>query len=366
MDDTAPERGVFWSYRMLDLQDIGYDILHIFELNDVRFHVRILAQDLEGDDQLFSKFTRLRDGLQEWDIWPECEDWVLDTLKDELRILAPKPPHGARKSITLQEYFDPPTHAFKLVNRDSKLVPVQEIYDPQHHGITNPRTHIVDAMPEPQPRRFHLFEEDQGYILRSSLPSVPLIPASQLERFDDGLKDFELSNPVKKVRRVRASEALFFKAGFRDNGYIREIDMLSKIQASGKFLPPFRTSKLVGLVVWDDDKAPSLMGMLLEYIKGENLYSHLRSGSTTKEANEKWFSQIKTTVKQLHGAGLVWGDAKPDNIMINEAGDAIVVDFGGGYTPEYVPRELMDTVEGDLMALKGMAAELGVEYETVS
>ncbi|KAI1749916.1 hypothetical protein F4782DRAFT_549342 [Xylaria castorea] len=342
MDDTAPSQ-IFPSYCMLDLQVLDQDILHVFMRNCVRFYVKMIAQDMEGDGQIFSEFARFRDDLDDPDIMFEFEEWVLTALEDEISTLAPTPSRGTRKPITLQGYFHPATFAFRLVNQDGKLFAIKEIYDPQDHGDTSPRTQI-------------------GYVLRSALPSVPLILASQLKRLDDGLEDADLSDIPNKVRRVGTNEVLFFKGGFKDHGHLREIDILSKIEASEKFTPPFRTSKLVGLVVWDDDEA-SLMGLLLEFIEGESLLWRSTTEFTTTKA--KWFSQVKMTVKQLHEAGLVWGDAKLDNVLVNEAGDAVVIDFGGGYTPEYIPRELQDTVEGDLMALKRIATELGTKHEIV-
>jgi tRNA A-37 threonylcarbamoyl transferase component Bud32 len=57
-------------------------------------------------------------------------------------------------------------------------------------------------------------------------------------------------------------------------------------------------------------------------------------------------------VHQLHTAGIVWGDAKPDNVLIDYNNDAWLIDFGGGYTNGWVPKEFSGSVEGDLYALQ--------------
>jgi Ser/Thr protein kinase RdoA (MazF antagonist) len=62
--------------------------------------------------------------------------------------------------------------------------------------------------------------------------------------------------------------------------------------------------------------------------------------------------QLRHLINQLHAASIVWGDAKPDNVLINKNADAWVIDFGGGYTEGWVPTELTGTVEGDLHALE--------------
>jgi hypothetical protein len=261
------------------------------------------------------------------------------------------------------DYFSPPTYAFALVNQKGSLYAIQEDYNPQIHGDISPRTRIIDPSPHsslgpssananPPPDPGVLKE---GSVLRSELPPVPLIYASELERADE-LRDEEMSDVPRKVRRRGSGDVFFFKAGFKDHGHLRELELLCQINHSGEFDAYLRTSKLLGLVVWDDDEM-SLMGFLLEYIDGETLA--LRMESTDMATRTKWMSQIEATVRQLHRVGIVWGDVKPDNVMINADGDAVVVDFGGGYTPEYIKPELQNTAQGDLMGLEHTRVALG-------
>lgn len=44
--------------------------------------------------------------------------------------------------------------------------------------------------------------------------------------------------------------------------------------------------------------------------------------------------------------------------MINQNGDAVIIDFGGGFRPEYIPKHLMETIDGDLMGLERLKEEL--------
>lgn len=41
---------------------------------------------------------------------------------------------------------------------------------------------------------------------------------------------------------------------------------------------------------------------------------------------------MSSTVACLHEAGVVWGDAKAENVLIGTDDNAWVIDFGGGYT----------------------------------
>ena len=49
---------------------------------------------------------------------------------------------------------------------------------------------------------------------------------------------------------------------------------------------------------------------------------------------------------------MVWGDVKPDNIMIEkESNHVMLVDFGGGFSTGWIENRLQDTEAGDLQGL---------------
>ncbi|KAK2668010.1 hypothetical protein RAB80_017201 [Fusarium oxysporum f. sp. vasinfectum] len=52
-------------------------------------------------------------------------------------------------------------------------------------------------------------------------------------------------------------------------------------------------------------------------------------------------------VHWLHEEGIVWGDAKPDNVLIDKDENAWIIDFGGSYTPGWVDEDKAETFEGD-------------------
>ncbi|OAQ62430.1 kinase domain-containing protein [Pochonia chlamydosporia 170] len=348
--ETQDNNAATPSFCMLELSAHSKDIVYVFLYNGTRFFVTISAEDLEGKGELLHQFNNFKAELDDPDNMFHFEEWVLAALDGFMRQAAPTPAPGAPKVITLLEYFSPTTFAFNLVNNEGSLSAVQECYHPEMHGDTSPRTQIVDSLDLTDSH-----DVDPEVILRSTLPSVPVIPASKLERVSEGLCAEELSDIPTKVRHVDTNNVFFFKAGFKDHGHLRELGVLSQINSS-QVSPPLRTSKLVGLVVWDDDVS-CLMGFLLEYIEGETL--DLRAESASAENKMKWMRQIEVTVKQLHKLGIVWGDVKPDNVIVDSAGDAVVVDFGGGYTPGYIEKGLQQTFQGDLVGLDHMAAEMG-------
>ncbi|KAF7517122.1 hypothetical protein G7054_g13903 [Neopestalotiopsis clavispora] len=80
----------------------------------------------------------------------------------------------------------------------------------------------------------------------------------------------------------------------------------------------------------------------------------------SKELRGKWKKQIRKTVEQLHEIGVVWGDGKPCNVIIDNNQDAWLIDFGGGFTDGWVDEKLQNTVDGDSQAVQKITEYLGL------
>ncbi|RSL52995.1 hypothetical protein CEP54_010638 [Fusarium duplospermum] len=338
---------------MLELSQSDLGVEYAFIYNCARVYVTIVCQDLEGEGSISEEFNNFRNDLDNPDTLFQFEEWILDPLQPFLDEEAPTP--SCHEPMPLLQYFSPRTFAFKFVNKKGQLDPIQLNYDPTINGDSSPRTQIVNV-PTSSPRHRDSHTKD-GAVLRSALPPVPLILASEVIRADN-LGDEEISDIPKKVKQSsQPDRLLFFKAGLRDHGHLREMELLGQIAHSGKFGSPWKTSRLVGLVVWDDDPN-CLMGLLMEYIDGRTLRD--RSRDAPEALKKKWIGQVEATLRRLHEVGIVWGDVKPDNVMIDASEDTVLVDFGGGYTPEYIPHELQQTAQGDLIGLDHMKAAMGV------
>jgi len=126
-------------------------------------------------------------------------------------------------------------------------------------------------------------------------------------------------------------------------------------------LPPHpHIIALHGLVANEDGK---IEGLLLTLLTGTPLSSFK---SASRECVAKWKVQLESALTHLHAHTLgppneavsrVWGDAKVGNIFIN-AGDLVVMDFGGSRTHGWVDKELMETVDGDLQGYARICAWL--------
>jgi len=100
-----------------------------------------------------------------------------------------------------------------------------------------------------------------------------------------------------------------------------------------------------------------VLGFLRQWVPGCRL-SEIDINTVTHETKQKWISQIRESIQGLHKQGLVWGDGKPGNIIIDGQNDAWLIDFGGGFTDGWVDEELADTFEGDEQALDRIVKSL--------
>jgi len=93
-------------------------------------------------------------------------------------------------------------------------------------------------------------------------------------------------------------------------------------------------------------------GILLSFQPGCTLH-HVRSAS--KADAQRWKRQVTSALAHLHANNRVWGDAKPANIMIDDAEErsAVLFDFDGGTTEGFVSLDNAMSVQGDF---EGLAA----------
>ncbi|ORY58225.1 uncharacterized protein BCR38DRAFT_353237, partial [Pseudomassariella vexata] len=151
----------------------------------------------------------------------------------------------------------------------------------------------------------------------------------------------------------------------RVHGYY-DLQAYKKISAAAQAKPPpppppladVSICRLYGLVLDDDndyhldsdeeDHPGTRLVGLLTYIENQGTLKDIAPWSDcTNEDRLRWSQQIDDFVDCLHDAGVAWGDAKPENILINMEGDACLIDFGDSYTRGWVDENKRETLEGD-------------------
>ncbi|KAL7922738.1 hypothetical protein ACQKWADRAFT_292276 [Trichoderma austrokoningii] len=151
------------------------------------------------------------------------------------------------------------------------------------------------------------------------------------------------------------SNVMFCKAVGSGGGLIgtsvgRELECLQEVR---KHLPPtcdpsIQIPQLLGYVRHADNGR--LVGFLREWVPGYRLRD-MDVPAIPAQRRQKWIRQIREAVHSLHTKGIIWGDGKASNVVIDEQNDAWLIDFGGGWTEGWVDEELADTVEGDEQAI---------------
>ena len=134
---------------------------------------------------------------------------------------------------------------------------------------------------------------------------------------------------------------------------LREISLMQRI-FEARMDPRLRTPTLLGLISSEDDSG-LILGLLMDYIESGPLVSDLFSleiDLIPRIRRETWAKQISDDLGRLHKIGLVWGDAKAGNIIIDKESNPWIIDFGGGYTDNWVDANLADSVMGDLQGLR--------------
>jgi hypothetical protein len=219
---------------------------------------------------------------------------------------------------------------------------------------------------------------------------LPIYTPSQIQV----LKTFAFHPWVLRVSTPNGSHLSCKLSASHTGSFEREYGALRKLRDAGCTIATLRVPQLRGLVRTEAGLGEvGIVGILVDYIDtqcyeltfclapatyaapGEEDGNAADDGSRSNDADglkasnhipdiepsrrEKWMSQIQTTVYKLHALGVVWGDAKTANILLDRNDDLWVVDFGGGGTPGWFDKKLMGTKEGDLQALKRILEEIG-------
>jgi len=69
--------------------------------------------------------------------------------------------------------------------------------------------------------------------------------------------------------------------------------------------------------------------MVLEYVVGGEIFSHLRqAGRFSNETSLFFAAQLTSAIAYLHERGIVYRDLKPENLLIDRDGNIKITDFG--------------------------------------
>ncbi|KAJ3456896.1 hypothetical protein MRS44_016919 [Fusarium solani] len=121
-----------------------------------------------------------------------------------------------------------------------------------------------------------------------------------------------------------------FKVSFSPSHAKEELAVLKRIAQAQIPPPPEAYICRLHRVVRDGN---GLVGMLFVWIDKKGVLSRARAAMSSARH------------------GIIWGDAKADNVLIDKNDDAWIIDFGGNYTPGWVDEDKSGTLEGDKQGL---------------
>jgi len=261
----------------------------------------------------------------------DVRELAISACKHTMYTLAASVQRPNRKPLSLEDFLHPTTFYLQLRTVEGKLQAIRIDEISRFATIHEPARLTMDLVP-----RF-----------------VPaLIPSVEIEFIEDLF--------MGKILKVfKNGEVCVFKSATDGNkGQLkREINVLQQISEEWEPDHPHRPQvpRFLGLVT----SGGQIIGMLEEFIDGTNLYEFdIYEASSAQR--RKWKCQIEQTITQLHQRRIVWGDVKPENVIIDKAAGVWLVDFGGSSTDGWVDDDLAETIEGDFQGMHRLVKFLGV------
>lgn len=309
-----------------------------FFVSNKHFQIELKAANFEKSPTLRADYLRYLEHLEpdylpepdedfdSEDLLEELAEWVMECF---LPILREIPPLDTHQKYTLHDCLSPEVFHYSLDVHQDKLSPIflDKAGDERFLGAVLPEQVDYSTFPIYRPDQIEISISDES----NTLPAVPQKVYIQGQR-----------TQIAFLKSVGAGDV---------NSICRELSAYTKIQ-SASFPKPINTSRLLGIV--HIPSSGRIVGLLLSYIESKDNKTLLCMGKDPQYVSmgQKWLRQITQSTEGLHMCGAVWGDAKPDNVLIDTQFDAYLIDLNGGYTRGWVDQELAYTAEGDLQGLQ--------------
>ena len=183
--------------------------------------------------------------------------------------------------------------------------------------------------------------------IENEYPNVRTVPYTEIEEqevIDHGIFKVKFGTQMYCLKSVhRKLNVSCFK---------REIQILKEC------LHP----NIVSLIFLVTDQDGNIEAMLLEYITNAQVLSNIDLISA--DQYRRWTKEIEDGIMYLHNKDLVWGDVKPENVLIREDGSVVLIDFGGGYTNGWVDEVNYETAQGDWQGYRRIVEFLKARIKT--
>lgn len=311
--------------------DIGDDDFEInLRVNDKRFTISVSPDCFCNSPSALKEFHDIMHLLAAGnddaaDVW-EYGERIADLFLPEFERLAPPVAHVGK--LTLADLVSHGDFDCEFSVVDGKPVA----------GLVTPRIRDDDDHDDP------LFGDID---ISTVLSAFPVLGPDEVEvPYSNPLHVFD----IIPQRVLVHGRHFFYKASWSLQDSIDAIKKYDKIATSGLCSQELRTPRLYAIVAYADNW---IKGLLYEWIDvdSDRTLTWTVNSDTSTVVREKWAAQIKDTVAKLHDLGIIWGDVKSDNVLIDREDNAIVIDLDGGATRRWVDFDKAGTIEGDLQGL---------------
>lgn len=349
---STPQTSRDWPPKVISVLtggDLDDDSTVSVRYNGRCFHIHMSPRFLHNSPDATALYLRYLqairpDGSGEFDgiLDEDVYTWIIRLFNPVFKRLAPRPlpsfdPDAIRDGLAkplLSDYLFPDTFGCRLDAQDEEFIPRHTDND---GGLVPPRTWLDGDVLDELEQWASFFDPSDVEVYFSK-------PEYALDRMPTLVK-------VKLDNAGQTATCYFksFGSGITGGPLNRELDVYKNIHMSG-LSEDISVGRLVGIV--HEDKHDSTLGLLLRYIDHRGTLYDAMEGNPTTQLRTKWAMQIEKAVHELHRIGSVWGDAKPDNILVDYDDNVWITDFEGGYTHGWVEPDVAGTVEGDLQGLQ--------------
>lgn len=326
--------------------------ISLFKSNSTESRIKEGSEDLLVVDRLIKLLAQSLNTEDE-DEERALEDEALDLICGVATSLDPdkteqQEPNQSTQNLVLHDLLFPKTSHYRLeaAVEGLTLIPISandaygRIYgddDDQNLGEHETEFHIDSSLPLYTSDKIEVVEQ---FVHGAGTVCMVRIDGRQMlckARYD-GLRDFNLQREMNSLQEISRD--------FQGGAQRPRVPMLLGYVKHPRF----------GVV----------LGFLREWVASKNSLNlkDLKLDGSPGSQNEtckKWGRQIKETVDKLHMVGIIWGDAKPSNVVIDLNDDAWLLDFGGGLSQGWVDEDFLNTKAGDQQAVERILKFLDVD-----
>jgi serine/threonine protein kinase len=306
--------------------------------NGKAFYIKVSPSKFVNSPIMTEKYLSYLEVLQSGeevlgDIYDtDVYEWVMAPFEPLFAELAPSPACLPKDiKVTLEDHLFPDFFVFSLDIINEKLYPrrVAAERSPHRPSFVRFDDDFLDDL-----ETWTAFYDPAGIILSFKDPEDALFKPPNKVLIDNGQTEcfFKPCNSSVQIKQELKAYKMILAAGLDSQLYL---------------------CHLYGVVM---DDSGFILGLLLTYIDNGDCPLSTRidpddPNDPPPAIREGWVSQLDATLAELHMAGVVWGDVKAENVLIDRDNNAWITDFGGGYTEGWVDKEIAGTVEGDWVGM---------------